>query len=133
MIKYHAGYKYTLAESYSIQTAIRPERMAVTDFIVLDTDGLLHIRAGCPWDGPSGPTFDDDSNMRASLVHDALRRLQRMGQLDMKYLREVHRAYYDICIECGMPEIRADYHYAAIKKVDRTNEPNESDIVLTAP
>lgn len=57
-------------------------------FIALDRSGVLRIFKGYKWDGASGPTIDTPSTIRASLIHDALYQLIRMGHLDIDIHRE---------------------------------------------
>jgi hypothetical protein len=71
-IRYRQGLKYQLRAPYVIQTPIRPAHGAGTEWLTLDVDGTLTIRAGYAWDGASGPTYDSKSSMRGSLVHDGM-------------------------------------------------------------
>lgn len=87
-IRYRAGYKYVLAETYSVPTALRPERAGKTWLVDIHESGILVVRAGFAWDGPSGPALDTRSMMRASLIHDALYYLMRQGALDRRRWRE---------------------------------------------
>ena len=41
------------------------------------------------WDGASGPTLDDTSSMRASLIHDSIYRLIEVGHLEEKKYRKI--------------------------------------------
>jgi len=115
-IFYSCGYKYQLRENYSIQIAIKPKEAIVTDYICLSTDGLLVFTKGYAWNGCSGPTYDDDTNMRGSLVHDGGYQLMRMGLLGQEW-----KAYFDllfkaICLEDGMWSTRSDYYHWAVDK-----------------
>ena len=65
-------YKYTLLNDYSYQTDIQVPEDADLGLLKIDPSGLLIIKNGYAWDGPSGPTFDTKNFMRGSLVHDAL-------------------------------------------------------------
>ncbi len=76
-IKYRSGYKYQLAEEYQVKVSVTPKNNVKTDFIELSTEGMLVIKRGYAWDGPSGPTIDTPNFMRGSLVHDALYQLLR--------------------------------------------------------
>ncbi len=60
---------------------------------------ILTIYARYAWDGPSGPTFDTPTNMRASLFHDALCQLTGEGLLHRKY-----RKYADELLRIHMLE-----------------------------
>ena len=85
-IKYRAGYKYQLAERVTVQLeGINLPSDIDTEFIVLTKDGLLTIKRNYAWDGCSGPTWDDKTNMRGGLFHDALYQLMRMGLLPQEY------------------------------------------------
>lgn len=132
MIRYREGYGYVLHDSYSVQTAIKPERFVFTDFLRLDTDGVLYIKAGYSWDGPSGPAFDTPNFMRASLVHDALYQMLREGYLPLEWREKADDEMYRICREDGMSAIRAWWCYTAVRGFGESaaTEPKE---VLTAP
>lgn len=93
------GYKYIVEES----SAYNLPKLA---FITFESkylslkDGYLIIKPGYAWDGASGPTRDDKSNMRGSLVHDALYQILREGDIKAaefvrQYADELLR---DICI-----------------------------------
>ncbi len=43
-IKYRAGYKYQVAETYAVKVAIKAETEIITYFIDLHTDGTLRIK-----------------------------------------------------------------------------------------
>ena len=60
-------YKYQLLETYQVEIDNRPPANINTTFIKLTTEGLLTISEGYSWDGPSGPTIDTNSFMRAHL------------------------------------------------------------------
>jgi len=110
------SYKYQLVQEYGLDVPIRPEADIVTGFVDLSAAGLLVIRKGYAWDGPSGPTIDTPSFMRGSLVHDALYQLMRLSRLDYK----VHRATADDllkrhCLEDGMWKIRASIVHVGVR------------------
>ncbi|MEY4752567.1 MAG: hypothetical protein RJA44_242 [Pseudomonadota bacterium] len=115
-IAYNGGYKYQLKQDYSVPIEIRPAETIETDYIRLDLHGLLTIRNGYAWDGPSGPTIDTLSFMRGALVHDALYQLMRESHLD----HAVYRATADeilrqICLEDGMWSLRAWWVYHGVR------------------
>lgn len=109
-------YKYNLSADYTHQTELRvAQAIEIPSVITLDTRGVLTIRAGYAWDGPSGPTIDTPSFMRGSLVHDVLYQLMREG-----YLPQHHRKYADqllreICLEDGMWPIFAWLAYQGVR------------------
>lgn len=134
-ILFSAGYKYQLYQPYSLALPIRPDHHIVTEFIELDTDGLLTIARGYAWDGPSGPTVDTPNFMRGSLVHDALYQLMREGHLDAGLHRETADSLLrSICIEDGMSHLRAALVYQAVRKFGASCATASSERpILSAP
>ena len=115
-IAYRGGYKYQLNQSYSIQTEIKPEEVFETDYLSLSLDGLLTVKKGYAWDGPSGPTIDTLNFMRGSLVHDAFYQLMRGRFLDKEEWREpADRLLQSHCKEDGMSSIRAWVVYLGVR------------------
>jgi hypothetical protein len=115
-IAYKSGYKYQLKETYTLPIPLVPPLGIDTEYISLDTTGVLTIKDGYAWDGPSGPSIDTLSFMRGSLVHDALYQLMREGHLDHTVYREAaDRALRDICREDGMCPIRAWWVYQGVR------------------
>lgn len=102
-VSYRSGFKYQLVRDYSLQTSINPERAAAIDFAVIGPGGLLLIKKGYAWDGPSGPVPDIPEAMRGSLVHDALYELIRIGGLDHTFKKDADALLCSICMEDGMP------------------------------
>lgn len=115
-IKYREGYKYQLAEDYQVQTDIKQVSRIKTKFIELDETGLLTLRAGYAWDGPSGPAMDTLDAMRGSCGHDGIYQLIRMGLLDLIWRAVGDKMYHKWCLEDGMWKFRAWYHFEAVKK-----------------
>jgi hypothetical protein len=117
-IFYKKGYKYQLAQTCStdISYCITPEKDINTEYLGLNDNGVLIIRKGYAWDGPSGPTIDTKNFMRGSLVHDALYQLIRMGFLEEDPHRKLaDQILYDICREDGMSWIRAKWVYRGVR------------------
>lgn len=106
-------YKYQLIEPFSLFISIKTH-YAVTEYILLHTDGKLTIRSGYAWDGPSGPTIDTKNFMRGALIHDALYQLIRMTHLPPKYRRIADDILYELCRKDGMSRFRAWYIKKAI-------------------
>jgi hypothetical protein len=115
MIAYRSEYKYQLAEDYVIQTNIIPDDLITTEFIDLSANGILTIRDGYAWDGPSGPTVDTKTFMRGSLVHDAFYQLMREGHLDKSCRNKADRLLKDLCKQDGMCSIRTWWVYNGVK------------------
>ena len=107
-------YKYQLVEEYTIKIQLKPEKNISTDFIGLDTEGNLTIKAKYAWDGPSGPTIDTRNFMRGSLVHDVLYQLMREKQIDIEKRDEADQLLKQQCIEDGMFRLRAWIVYKAV-------------------
>ncbi len=114
MIEYKSGYKYQLAKEYAIRVDIKSTRDIKTEYIELTNDGILTIKKGYCWDGPSGPTIDTKNFMRGSLIHDALYQLIRMKELALRYRISADDELRKICIDDGMSRIRAWWVYTAL-------------------
>ena len=123
MILYKAGYKYQLHKPYSIPIPIQSGQPVVGNtflcgpFLELSPDGQLLIKSGYAWDGCSGPTWDDKTNMRAGLVHDALYQFIRNRILPEDVFRPMADTMFkQICLEDGMCSLRATLYYTAVRK-----------------
>ena len=113
-IKYREGYKYQLAEDYVHQTRIRPASNIVTEYITLTTDGVMIQKEGYAWDGCSGPTWDDKTNMRGGCGHDGKYQLIRMGLLSPEYRIIADEELRQDCLDDGMWRIRAWYYFEGV-------------------
>lgn len=114
-IAYKEGYKYQLDQDYLVSIPITPERDIFSDFIGLRVDGMLKIKKGYAWDGPSGPAIDTRNFMRGSLIHDALYQLMREHGLDLKHREDADHILRMICQEDGMTLIRSWWVYAGVR------------------
>ena len=95
-------YKYITQADYS--HAVRLPRAwwyggPTGDFVQIIEGNRLYIKCGYAWDGPSGPTIDTPSTIRASLVHDALYQLMKEGLLNIKYRKYADDLFKEILIE----------------------------------
>lgn len=130
-IKYEKGYKYKTVKQYNVKTNIRPLNNIEHSFIKLTTDGCLTIENAYAFDGPSGPSIDTKTFMRASLVHDALYQLIRDGMLSKSYRKACDKELRTICKQDGMCSFRAWYVYHAVRIFgDTAIKPRE---IYTAP
>jgi hypothetical protein len=135
-IYYKEGYKYQLVADFVIDISTDiPALVAVdidTKFVLLRA-GVLTIRAGYAWDGPSGPTIDTPSGIYASIVHDALYQMLRLNaRADCR--EAVDKLFEHMLEDAGMWGIRARLWFAGVRAgggshIDAGAEPP----VLTAP
>jgi hypothetical protein len=117
-IRYRSGYKYQLVNDYRVQTSIMPGFDIETEFVELDRSGVLTIRHGYAWDGPSGPTLDTKNFMRGSLVHDALAGLMRDFYISRDaWFTAINRELQKICIEDGMWRLRAWWVFVGVEYI----------------
>lgn len=112
-----SGLKYQLAARTRQATGIAIPSPAVSacGLLHLGRGGVLTVRAGYLWDGPSGPAFDTSSAMRGSLVHDALYQLIREGALPPSWRMRADKVLWLICLEDGMDRNRADRFRSAVR------------------
>lgn len=134
-IKYRSGYKYQLVEEHQVKVSVIPENDIKTDYIELSAEGMLVIKKGYAWDGPSGPTFDTPNFMRGSLVHDALYQLMRNRSIDKDIWRdEADEELRRICLEDGMSRLRAWWVHRGVRiGGDPAASPESRKKVHTAP
>lgn len=133
VIKYKDGYKYQLAETYSVKVSVLPPAPVRHEYISLSQHGFLTIRKGYAWDGPSGPTIDTKNFMRGSLVHDALYQLIGEGLLSMDDREQADKELRRICLEDGMSEARAWWVYKAVRLFGSEPASNAEPEPTTAP
>ncbi|MBK8393641.1 MAG: DUF1353 domain-containing protein [Leptospiraceae bacterium] len=137
------NYKYEVAERYSIQTEIKPEKDIYEPdedypYIALLKDGTLSISPGYEWDGASGIAVDTKNFMRGSLVHDALYQLMRKNKISLDHRDYADRLLQKICKEDGMTAFRANNVYYAVKlfgesSASPTGKKETQEIILEAP
>lgn len=108
-MKYRKGFKYQLAEDYTIDTGIVSYYFN-NDLVELYTTGRLLIKKGFAWDGASFIVMDTKSVMEASLVHDALYYLMRQGIISGGFKEDIDLLYYNLCIKNGCWKWRAKRH-----------------------
>jgi hypothetical protein len=132
-IKYRDGYKYQLHVDYTVKTAVMPGHNVKTPYIHLTADGLLTIKAGYCWDGPSGPTVDTKNFMRGSLVHDACYQLMCERNLDVGWRETVDKELIRMCKEDGMSGIRRWWVYRGVRLAGENAAEWQEVKVCTAP
>ena len=134
-IAYTKGYKYQLAEDYEIALPTMHGHGRINEkYLRLTNLGNLLIREGYAWDGASGPVIDSSSNMRGSLVHDALYQLLRLDRLDPEYRDGADKIFRDLCIEDGISSWRAyAWYYGLFIGGKPAADPSNKKDILTAP
>lgn len=152
-ILYRSGYLYQLAEDYSVQTSIVTGHNHACKFLELTSGGILKIKGGYAWDGPSGPTKAIagilkatpliggwlygkflKAFLRGSLGHDALYQLMREGIIDQDYRINADKELHSICLEDGMSKARAWWVYRGVRVgAGFAASPKNIKKILTAP
>ena len=131
-IRYRRGYKYQLAETYSLQTALRTGVAIITPYVDLDVAGTLTIREGYAWDGASGPAIDTRNFLRGSLVHDTIYQLIRLGLLPRAAKDTADLELVRICEDDGMCAARRWWVYKGVHNFG-TAYPSNEPLVYSAP
>lgn len=132
-IHYRDGYKYQLAEAYRSEIRLILSNTITTEFINLHA-GLLLVKRGYAWDGPSGLTIDTADSMRGFLERDALYQLMRMELLHPSYRIFADRRLKEVCLEDGMPSFRAEYIYQFVQALGESSSlPENFKEVFVAP
>ena len=114
-VLYCDGYKYQTRNAVFVKTDIHPDEDIVAEQVTLKKDGWLIVGKYFAWDGPSGPTIDDKTNMRGSLAHDALYYLMRIGLLDIKWREAADRVLLKCMLQDGAAWVKARCYYTAVK------------------
>jgi len=116
-IYYRKGsWKYQLAHDFVIDTGITGHCFYHSIF-KMDSVGTLTIKSGYSWDGCSGPTWDDDTNMVAGLVHDALYQAMRLGLIPTSLRGIVDKLFLSLLTLYGMGRVRRWLYYKAVDKM----------------
>jgi hypothetical protein len=132
-MKYRKGILYQLAEDECFQTKLFPKEVIRTRFITLSKSGMLEIRDGYAWDGPSGPTKSIVSILKKipfigkwavkkflkafmtpALGHDAKYQLIREGHLPSSARMIADDELKDDCLARGMSKIRAAWVHKGV-------------------
>ncbi len=132
-VKYIKGYKYQTVNDYTLFTGITPPKSLVFKWAILSDNGYLTIIHDYAWNGASGPTIDTENSIRASLVHDVLYQMIRLGFLDAKWKDRADELLYELCVEDGMFRVRAAIWKQAVKLfgVSSTLKDSEPEVLET--
>lgn len=99
--------KYTTSKDVYYQLKIiRPTHPITSRFYSLSLNGLVFVRAGYGFDGPSGPTIDTPDVIFCSVIHDVLYEMFTKGELDLKWRKAADQELKDIGIACGASHSR---------------------------
>ena len=141
-MKYRTGYDGQVAEDFTIQLPpeLHPEEPIETEFLQLDTTGLLTIFSGYSWDFASVPLTHWLSNKiqgrrskTPSLIHDSLCQLYRQGHLKMPGARQhADKFFYKLLLERGFWKFRAWAWSKAVLHWGKRNK-QEPKQILEAP
>ena len=133
-IKYRDGYKYQLAEDYTVRTDIIVGGWVNTEYIKLSPVGYLTVKNGYAWDGASAVAIDTPNIMRGSLCHDAFYQLMRQGVLSQEWRKPVDKEMHKMCLEDGMSRFRAWWIYQGLRGGGASSaDPKNKKEILTAP
>jgi len=105
-IYFKKGFKYILCRKYIHQTSILGYRGG-DRWVYIFKNGKIRLADHYPSDGPSGPTWDTLTAMRAAFVHDGLAQLTRMGVLPVSTRKAQDGEFRAICLEDQMFPLRA--------------------------
>lgn len=127
--------------SWHGRVPIYPKKAVRGRFWTLAADGLLIIKSGFVWDGPSGDIFglidltpNEPETMRASLVHDVLARAMTDGKIGYEWISTSNWLLKQMLIEDGFDRGRAQLWYSMLERFWRPYAANKpSRPVLTAP
>jgi hypothetical protein len=106
-------YKYEVEKQY-VHNVVNIIGEAHTEYVTLK-DGILKIRKGYCWNGASGPVPDNNGNMRASLVHDVLYQLMRMGEISQSNKPIADELLGDIMLDDGASHVTVKLFWWGVK------------------
>ena len=130
-IRYRRGYKYQLAEAYSLHVSLSSNPPIRTTFVDLDETGLLTMHQHYAWDGATCAP-DMRTIQRGALVHDAIYQLIYLGKLPAGEKATADNELIRICLEDGMSKT---YSRVVHWFVNRYGDPRPSGMppILSAP
>jgi len=108
-VEYKSGKKYQLYRREVYKSNILGYDIKGRHYRI-EPDGTIVGQIGYAWDGASGPTYDDKTNMRASLFHDILYQAISERKLPYSERDKADDILYNIMIEDGAFKFRARYY-----------------------
>lgn len=112
----HKEYKYEmLRECYYIDSSLYKYSCEHKHFTIYS--GCITAKKGYRWDGCSGPTIDDDTNMRAGLFHDIWYQAmsEKLIPRNWRTRRLGDKMFLKILKEDGMPWFRRISYFYAVR------------------
>lgn len=133
-IKYRAGYRYQIAEDYTLHgLSFEVAQPHVSDFLAM-TSSSITLRKGYASDGPSAPAIDTDTFMRGAFIHDGIYQAIRLGWLPESSRKYADQLLRQICLADGMSRIRAWWVYHGVRLGGGgAASPAREKVVLVAP
>lgn len=107
-------WKYQTTQKAKFETGFVFGESISTKFIALNRLGTLTIKAGYSWDGATGVP-DSSTVLVASLAHDALYQLLRLGLLDQGYREMADKVMAQVMLQEGSWRITASIVYHALR------------------
>ena len=135
VIKYKSGYKYQTALQHKTMISITGHD-AESEFVSLSPEGLLLIRSGYAWDGPTGYVLHTyrQRMMRGSLYHDALYQLMREGVLGRDHRQDADDVFLTTILEDKTPATLAHTAYRLIRMFgNKFTSPTQRKTIHCAP
>lgn len=132
---YYIKSKYTISKSVHYQLRkIQPIAPIRTRFYSLTMNGLLVVKAGYAYDGPSGPTIDTPSTMFCALVHDVMYEMFRKEQLSLDWRGEADEELSEIGKACGANPYRMEiWEWGVDKFAEKHALPENKKIMYEVP
>jgi len=132
-ITYRNGWKYQLVKSTEQLLTFASGKDIVTEYVHFYKTGLLWLREGYAWDGPSVSTIGDYTNMRGSVMHDAIYQLMRLGLLHSKYRDMADREFRSMCRKDGICSSRADMYFDDVHLFGGLYAIRQVEVIYTSP
>jgi len=126
----HPLFKYEMIKDREVITTMYGFGEIETEFFTLTHDGIMTIKSGYRWDGPSGPTVDTPSFMRSSAAHDVCFQILREGLVPDStregFLISANRDLRDISRKDGMLKCRSSIVKFSVDKFGRKHTLKEA-------
>lgn len=125
-----AGYRYQLAEQFT-HTLFKESFKNVEHEYFEIKDGLITVKQGYAWDGPSGPTIDTKNTLMPSMIHDCLYQAIRLGLLPPEDRKKADDLLVILLLETGTNYFRAKLWGWCVHVFAKfaAGKPNKRDIV----